>query len=104
MTLEFYGGTKNFTKSKYNKYSRLPQARNTHSFFVFNSDHEEWMKELSYYDQHHVTDFLTAAKMQFIITIPLMQFAIIFWGERLINMNDNPEIHDLDIIRYSITA
>ena len=62
------------------------------------------MKELSYYDQHHVTDFLTAAKMQFIITIPLMQFAIIFWGERLINMNDNPEIHDLDIIRYSITA
>ena len=70
----------------------------------FYSDHEGWMKELSYYDQHHVTDFLTAAKMQFIITIPLMQFAIIFWGERLINMNDNPEIHDLEYIRYLITA
>ena len=71
----------------------------------FNSDHEEWMKELSYYDQHHVTDFLTAAKMQFIITIPLMQFAIIFWGERLIHMNDDsPEIHDLEYIRYLITV
>ena len=70
----------------------------------FHSDHEHWMKELSYYDQHHVTDFLTAAKLQFIITIPLMQFAIIFWGERLINMNDAPEIHDLDYIRYMITA
>ena len=62
------------------------------------------MKELSYYDQHHVTDFLTAAKSQYIITIPLMQFAIIFWGERLINKSEGDELHDVGLLRYLITA
>ena len=64
------------------------------------------MKEKAFSDDHQRTDFLEASQNQLNFTIPLTQYAMIYWAEWIIHeggsLEDLP--YDLDILRWFVTV